>query len=346
MGQSNVFYDLNLYGKELVVSNFLAWLFDSKGTHQFGDYFIKGFCNLIDPNIVFTEAIIKREFYGKLKNKKNYIDLVIELRNSKGIVAVIGVENKVFSREGVQQTQRYWNILVNNYDQKLYPIYAIYLTNENMPVSLTSTNFKHLKYKSLEKIMKMKKGKLDIIDDFIEAYIDRALEVKQYKFLNSDSFGELVKIQSWVEINDLTCKAICYNFNDLYPNLIAHYDYSARSGKTFYTITSNSWDKVYNKVHFNLHLEGDINKVVVHFEITPYVPINKIDIAGQNTFVKYRDYYRKLFENNFVVGSLFDVENINSRDKLTVLKLNIKSTYMVDLELSLKQLFDDVDKIV
>ena len=75
--EGNIFRILGLYGKEVVVSNMLAWLIDPKEDHNFGiditnDFLASMGCSCMDEN---NDIIIHREYYGRKNKKNNFIDL-------------------------------------------------------------------------------------------------------------------------------------------------------------------------------------------------------------------------------------------------------------------------------
>lgn len=75
--EGNIFRILGLYGKEVVVSNMLAWLIDPKEDHNLGiditnDFLASMGCSCMDEN---NDIIIHREYYGRKNKKNNFIDL-------------------------------------------------------------------------------------------------------------------------------------------------------------------------------------------------------------------------------------------------------------------------------
>ena len=97
--------------------------------------------------------IIHREYYGRKNKKNNFIDVVIVERNKDGkSVHVVCIENKVFSSEGDEQTERYWNIIQDDFGNCDCKIECRYLTKNNFPVNLSNRNFVHYKYSDLEEV--------------------------------------------------------------------------------------------------------------------------------------------------------------------------------------------------
>lgn len=133
--QKSFFNILNISRKEAVHSDFLAWLFNPGSTHELGDYPLRKLLEtiilpinrsqnkdkgnkfpedlediIISGNYSISDAIIERE-----KNTGNgfidiYIDLNLFIQNnpSEARRLRIIVENKVKSKEGDIQTERYY----------------------------------------------------------------------------------------------------------------------------------------------------------------------------------------------------------------------------------------------
>ena len=340
----NIFYDLHIYGKETITSNFFAWILNPKGSHDFGNKFLVKFLEVLSIDIEYDSVHIKREYLGKINKKNNYIDIVIELKKNEKLKGAIGIENKVFSREGLKQTERYWEILNKNYPD--IPIIPIYLTLENMPVSLSNNLFKHIKYSDLKDVFNSFKGKLDIVDSFIEAYIERKEEQNELSLLREDSISNLVKENDWNTINSKVCRIISFKINEDRNNMVAFYNYSAKSGKAFFLITSINWDLEVENLLFNIHLEGDIGKLVIHFEVKPYRSINKLNEYEKDIFQNEREKYREKFKNFIISSSVFEVKNINSNDTLTVYKLKTLDTSFDNYLIEITNLFQQVEKFL
>jgi len=340
----NAFYDLGIYGKETIVSNFMSWVLNPNETHNLGDKVISKFFKKIELNLDYDSVNIIREYYGKVRTKNNFIDIVIEVIRDSQIVAVIAIENKVFSREGLKQTERYWELLNEKYvGMRIIPIY---LTLENIPVYLSSNKFIHMKYSELSEIFSSVKEEVKLIDDFIEAYIDRKKEKAEVERLNSIDLKELIDIDGWNTTNDCVCRMISYILNDSSNDMLALYDYSARGGKTFFCVTSSQWNIFVDEIECNIHLEGDINKLLIHFEVVPYKPISQLNEIEKNSFMIGRNLYREYFAEQLNGNDNFVVKSINGNDKLTIYKLENKSITFSDYLDSIKDLYNQVNQIL
>ena len=90
----NPFDVLGVQHFEIRHSNFLAWMLDPKGSHNLGDYFLKGFISHMDKinpsykiNLFLTDLTDSRVY-----REWNNIDILIINDNLK---FVIPIENKV-----------------------------------------------------------------------------------------------------------------------------------------------------------------------------------------------------------------------------------------------------------
>lgn len=340
----NTFYDLKIFGKETIVSNFLSWILNPQESHNLGDEIISNLFRVISFDKGYDSVNIIREYYGKVKRKNTFIDIVIEVLKDNQLIAVIAIENKLFSREGYKQTQRYWELLNEKYDG--VEIVPIYLTLENMPIELSSSLFRHIKYNELGEVFSGVKGKVKLVDEFLEAYVDRKRENEEIQKLEANTFKEMVNYIGWNAVNDSVCRMISYILNDRSSNMLARYDYSARGGKTFFCITSKKWDTQIADVKCNIHLEGDLDKLVLHFEVVPYRAINKLNDEERKSFGIGRAYYRDIFTQFTCDSSSFNVQNINGNDTLTVYKLsNCSQTFLEYLE-GINYIFNSVDQIL
>jgi len=115
-------------------SNFIAYLLDTKASHDFGDLFLKYFFKELEKepfgikNLPYDEVlIIERErptTYGR------YIDISLEL----GKEWIVFIENKIRSGEQPEQMNDYYNFAKGNYSKGI----GIYLTlNGDDPGSIS-----------------------------------------------------------------------------------------------------------------------------------------------------------------------------------------------------------------
>lgn len=124
LNQFNIFKALNRETKENPHSDFLAFLFNPRGSHGLGDFFLKEFLKETFPEKIieldsknFSNISIKREWYCK----KDRLDVVLFDSHAKEIYAI---EHKIQSKQGNNQLKRYLNHLDKKFrDYKKYPIF-------------------------------------------------------------------------------------------------------------------------------------------------------------------------------------------------------------------------------
>ena len=108
--KNNIFKILRTQKTEIRHSNFLAWLLDVNESHNLGDKFITAligkvikenrnmFSNITDWTLLdYSQENVIRE-WGKDKNQKNSLDILIEINSEKN-KRLIAIENKVYSKE-------------------------------------------------------------------------------------------------------------------------------------------------------------------------------------------------------------------------------------------------------
>lgn len=100
--ERNIFRILKIEGNEIRHSNFLAWLLNPKGSHNFKDVFLKELLIKIGEKDVehmsLEDAVIERE--------KLHIDLLVYSRSKKFYLII---ENKTWTKDHGNQLKRYSN---------------------------------------------------------------------------------------------------------------------------------------------------------------------------------------------------------------------------------------------
>lgn len=115
--KDTIFDILGSVRSELKHSNVLAWLLDANGSHGLGKDVIQKFITKIAADVASEYEIMDWSFldYSTQKvirewhpNKSNSLDILITFCNEKGAIDhVLAIENKINSKEGKSQTQRY-----------------------------------------------------------------------------------------------------------------------------------------------------------------------------------------------------------------------------------------------
>ncbi len=154
---------------EFVHSNFLAWLLDPSEDHGLGFLFTKKFLNLVGEKaendnidlscIDFLDILIERE----KSSEESRLD--IRLMDTKGTFQCI-IENKIFSKEGDDQTNRLYRDFHGICPNELF----IFLTL-NGSEKADNTNFQSLTYNELRPVFMQL---LDVTDG------DTKLLIKNY----------------------------------------------------------------------------------------------------------------------------------------------------------------------
>lgn len=322
--EGNIFRVLGLYGKEVVVSNMLAWLIDPKENHNFGIDITNNFlasmgCSCMDEN---NDITIHREYYGRKNKKNNFIDVVIVERNKDGkVVHVVCIENKVFSSEGDEQTERYWNIIQDDFGNYDCKIECRYLTKNNFPVTLSNRNFVHYKYCDLEEVLK-KYSTNKIVRDFYEAYIlQERIKLSKLEGLTFESYSKHFDQQDMEK--DL-CFYVTEKFVNSSRDVYCDISNSAKGGAVFYRAWKQNWSKNIEKINFNIHLEAYAEKVYLHFETLPYIPYKKLDEQTKEIMNRQKEIFMQKLEG---LQEIRGVEKRTIRANATLMIGNFKVKY-------------------
>lgn len=127
LGQPNYLEVLGVSHRELQHSNFLAWMMNSKSSHNIGNYFLKSFINLLP---IAHEDKIRINLSGlestKIHREFNDIDLLIV---DDELNFTICIENKIKAgKSGENQLLKYYEIVENIWSDENHKNYYIYLT--------------------------------------------------------------------------------------------------------------------------------------------------------------------------------------------------------------------------
>lgn len=174
----NIFKILKTNKYEIRHSNFLAWLLNPYENHKLNDKFLRLFvAEFLKGNrevdkmgewllLDMSNGVVSREAW--YKNKKDYLDIVIEFPNEKKVIAI---ENKVFSKENQKDDGAQTTI----YKEKLkdtflgYDMLLIYLTP--LGDSPADEDWGSMTYAQIRDIIQK------AIDDYVEdQYIKLLLE--------------------------------------------------------------------------------------------------------------------------------------------------------------------------
>ncbi|MGL4731568.1 MAG: PD-(D/E)XK nuclease family protein [Clostridium sp.] len=297
-------------------------------------------CEIINPN---NNVNIYREYYGRKNEKNNFIDIVIvEKDNENNIKQVICIENKVFSSEGYKQTERYWNIIQDEFATCNCKIEFRYLTKHNFPVTLSNSNFVHYRYSDLASFLK-KYSTNKIVSDFYETYIVE--DEEKLNKLESLTFEDYLKN---FKNNDLQ-KELCFYVTEKLINnsreIFCDISNSAKGGDIFYKAWKQSWNKTIDGTDFNVHIEAYGEKLYVHFETLPYIPYKKLDKKTKDFMDGQKEIFRRKLE------SLKDIEGIEKQPiranaTLTIGNFKVKENSFEKYYKTIKDLINNLDPII
>ncbi|PKV51720.1 PD-(D/E)XK nuclease superfamily protein [Aquimarina sp. MAR_2010_214] len=158
LSQPNYLEILGISHRELQHSNFLAWMMNSRASHDIGNYFLKSFINLLPLPPEDKIRINLSNLEGtKIHREFNDIDLLIVNTELKFTICI---ENKIkASKSGDNQLLKYYEIVENTWSDKEHKNYYVYLTP--FPRTLTEKEIEieyvNLTYQSI----------LDILEDTV-----------------------------------------------------------------------------------------------------------------------------------------------------------------------------------
>ncbi|MEK6476028.1 PD-(D/E)XK nuclease family protein [Catalinimonas sp. 4WD22] len=133
LSEPNIFQILNIEHRELMHSNFLAWLMQPNETHGLGCVFIKSFLReiFIDNKAIGLSAVDAEKLdYEKLVVLREWrnIDLFLRFPN-----LVICIENKIHHSEDPNQLTKYRDIILGEYPSEEIKKVFIFLTPYGTP---------------------------------------------------------------------------------------------------------------------------------------------------------------------------------------------------------------------
>ena len=90
---------------------------------------------------------------------------------------------------------------------------------------------------------------------------------------------------------------VCKNIKILDECIECKIENTEKGRKDFYKIWLNNWYYECDEVNWHLHLEGDLDNLLLHFEIYPYQAIDKLEERIRKEHGQKVLYLRDLFEN-------------------------------------------------
>lgn len=345
--KETVFEIFGIENKELQVSNLLAYYFNLERNIGVARRFLNEFLQLANLEAIeeSEQYVVKREYPLKHKGYHNSIDILIIVGEEARPKRVICIENKITSKEGPEQTRRYYDAVESHFQNCESRDY-IYLTKNNSSVALSSERFSHVRYREVAKILSQEKFyDMRYAEDFCEYYVLREerefAEIEKNDKLfdknDVDDFSRLIDYIVW--------KINASEGSNEYRNIFCQKDISAKSSHQFFQIYDMSWffDLTEGDCTrpISIHLEGYENSIVLHMEIAPYVQFSKIsERYGErffNSYVNLRDSLRSKMV--FADGDGYHSVKLSWNADLTIAKFEITAdTY--------KKYFDTVIRLI
>ncbi len=350
--ETNIFKILGVESKEIVMSRFFAncikkdiRFLDMIAKEAYEDY------EEIAGNEELDLEGINVEVEKKL-NKNNRADIFITVnKKDESKYAVYCIENKVYSLEGNNQTDRYVNCIENEdedkNDYKDYEHrYYIYIAQDKSFYELTSDKFKRVYYWQLKKM-----GDSPLEEDFFDLFGKKntgEMDKENKKIFSSDTIEDYIEyllkmINGYyptIAQNNKNIYASSGNYNGKKFCQISLVD--LKFEKEDYKYSSEDKEKA---LRFNIHLEVQKDKTFLHFETYPYYKEDDIKLKyvnGENVYEKYQDIRRKI-QNSEVIESLIEIINNSLKEEIIKFLVNEKNK-LLDEEI-IKLLDNDIKEL-
>lgn len=266
-------------------------------------------------------------------------------KTKETVFEILGIENKIKSQEGPQQTRRYYEAVEYFFREGSKKDF-IYMTKNNSSVALSSQRFTHIRYRDVaELLMQDEFCDMRYAEDFCEYYVFREERI----------FAEIEKNDKLIDKNDSENCAMVLDYivwkinvskeSYKYRNIFCQKDVSAKSARQFFKAYVMSWFfelTVGDCVKpISIHLEGNENSVALHMEIAPYEQFSKIrERYGEQFFISYinlRDSLRSKLV--FTDTSSYHCEKLSWNADLSIAKFKIEAnTY--------KNYFDAIIRLI
>lgn len=176
----NIFEVLRVDHYEIRHSNFLAWLFNPKGNHQLGDYFLRLF--LLDLAIhprctEMTVLDVAGLDYGHIRLFREWknIDLLIQSQTH-----VICIENKFHHFETSDQLARYKQIVEENFPNHK----KVYVFLSKSGIGSTEDCFIPHSYESIAGYLDNRLKTNDILNERTKIYLEDYLQSLKQNLMN------------------------------------------------------------------------------------------------------------------------------------------------------------------
>ncbi|MCB0707589.1 MAG: PD-(D/E)XK nuclease family protein [Saprospiraceae bacterium] len=190
----NFFSIIRVEQYEIRHSNFIAWLLDPKGSHNLREIFLKWFLKEVFSSskvigldefkvdsLSYHSVQVYREFHG--------IDILIEAGDY-----VIGIENKVNSKEHSKQLGRYREIVKSNFPS-LTPVHVFLTIEGDTPADVEDEqSYVLVDYFKIREIIKnILSNHQRAISERIKIYLEDYLQILQRCIMKDDPLISLAR---------------------------------------------------------------------------------------------------------------------------------------------------------
>lgn len=325
---ANIFNILKTERTEIRHSNFLAWLFDAKESHNLGDRVLKSFIERLENKNKdkFKDLVIENIDYTSFKvgREIDYIDLLLTSEKEKFIICI---ENKIDSiehNEGqteIDQTYGYKDKVLKWYPKGEYRHLFIYLSAQNEKPAdgeWISTDYQDI-YDILTQVLKE-----DEISNDVRYLLECYVEILKRNYVQDESFKKVCKEiyykykDSWkiIESKATDTKEIYQMLKQrLEENKYCIVSYNSIIHLSFNTEYMKEIFKYNNNIFYNIEIGKDIIKFTLQMKYEKlsldeisYLKSQWIKYINKDINLKAR--YPYIDKGQYTINIEDDIENI------------------------------------
>lgn len=262
LNRFNIFSTLNIEHFEIRHSNVLAWLFDTRGSHQLKDFPLSCFLNSLRqmnmPIAPTNSALVRREV--KI-GTSGQIDLLLDLNNGE----ILAIENKIKSGEGANQLKRYREALQKEYSYKT--LHLLFLTPAGSSPKTDDEG-------------KWIFGSYDLVADMVEAILKREdVQPDVRSFL--EDYSEILKREVLMEDKEIEelCTDLYSHHSKVFDAVMEYKQDTQTQIKNFLEKSlQNEWN---SEFELDRAFKNSITFYIKEFKNRPCLQINEsVDYGG------------------------------------------------------------------
>lgn len=262
LNRFNIFSTLNIEHFEIRHSNVLAWLFDTRGSHQLKDFPLSCFLtSLRQMNMTIAptnSALVRREV--KI-GTSGQIDLLLDLNNGE----ILTIENKIKSGEGANQLKRYREALQKEYSYKT--LHLLFLTPAGSSPKTDDEG-------------KWIFGSYDLVADMVEAILKRYdVQPDVRSFL--EDYSEILKREVLMEDKEIEelCTDLYSHHSKVFDAVMEYKQDTQTQIKNFLEKSlQNEWN---SEFELDRAFKNSITFYIKEFKNRPCLQINEsVDYGG------------------------------------------------------------------